>query len=111
MQVEKIYYRHYRYYDYGVRSESPLQDFPYRYFRSGKNRSRWMPTTRGGKTEAVAVVTYGGHTYEIVSTAKCRPDENFCYKTGRDYAKYRLDLLLGHIKAMENRISELNDES
>jgi hypothetical protein len=101
VEIEKVYYRHYRYEDFC--GQKTLQ----RYYRSGKSRSIWMPTTRGGVTEAVAVVNYGGESYEIVARAVCRNDENFCYKIGREVAKERLDRILGHIFAMGNVLEEL----
>jgi hypothetical protein len=108
MKVEKIYYKHYRYfYDQIFDKVSERVE---RYIRSGPNRSTWMPATKGGMTKAVAVVTYGENTFEISATTRCRTDENFVYALGRKYAKERLDRILGHIQAMENVLSgDLSD--
>ena len=102
MEIQKIYYRHYRLYKGWECGGEVRKNFLARYTRSGKNKSVWHPIARGGKTEAVALVTYGGYTYEVVATTVCRPDEAFEYAEGRKYALLRLNLLLGHITALEN---------
>jgi len=101
MELHKIYYRHYRFYKGWTRKET-VTSFLERYVRSGRSKSRWTPLPKGGKTEAVAVITYGDQTYEIVASTACRPDEAFEYSEGRKHSLRRLNRLLDHMTAMEN---------
>ena len=94
MEIKKVYYNHYRY------NNGKLE----RYYRSGTHKSRFMPDTRGGVTECIAIVRYGTNEFEVKSISKCSLQDNFCYEVGRGLAKFRLQHLLGHINAMENLI-------
>jgi len=96
MEITKVYYRHYRY----------CYDALRRYYLSGKMRSSWIPGTFGGVTECVAEINYGGNTFEVVASARCSSEDRFCYKTGRELAYYRLQLLLKHLSALETLVME-----
>jgi len=105
MEIEGIYYKHYRNYKDECGKVST-----HRYYKSGDNKSKWHPASTGGKTECITLVSYGGETFEIMASAKCNTKDLFCYKTGREVAYFRLQQLLGHIKALENITEErLND--
>ena len=101
MKVEKVYYRHYRYYMY-----DDFRDPPERYYRSGEHRHQFEPSTFGGKTECVAVISYGENIYELVATAVCNTKDRFCYKTGKDLALFRMQRMLGYIEALKTLTEE-----
>lgn len=98
MEVQRIYFRHYRVWHDWLEQDTEV----IRYIRSGKNKCKWTPAPKGGKTEAVALVTYGENTFEIIASTICRPDEAFQYSEGRKYSLLRLNRLLGHIAALES---------
>jgi hypothetical protein len=101
MKVEKVYYRHYRYFQYDDFSTSPE-----RYYRSGSMKHQFEPSTLGGKTECVAIISHGENTYELVATAVCNPKDRFCYKLGKELAYFRLQRILGYFEALETLVEE-----
>lgn len=102
MEIERIYFRHYRSYKgWDINGDYRKTEVE-RYIRSGVNKSKWPPLSKGGRTEAVALVTYGDYSYEVTASTDCRPDEAFEYSEGRKHSLYRLNLLLSHVTALEN---------
>lgn len=75
MKVKKVYYKHYRYYDF---NGHPDLYYPLHHYN--RRKSEWQPSTKGGKTECHLVLE---DDYEIVAIAECSLQDNFCYKTGR----------------------------
>lgn len=95
MKIERMYFKHYRIpkSKYVAMIFDALSDPGYnkkyyrkKYYRYSRCKTDWQPTARGGKTECHLVLDNGS---EIVGTAECSVQDNFCYAIGREIAKGR----------------------
>lgn len=78
MNVKKVYYKHYRYFNF---NGHPDLYYPMQYYN--RRKSVWQPSTKGGKTECHLVLEDDS---EIVAVAECSLQNNFNYKIGRQIA-------------------------
>ena len=82
MEIEKVYYKHYRYPSWYPVNLIEIEDLrPY-----SRRNENWMPSTRGGLTVCHLVLS---NDVDIVGTAECSTKDNFCYATGRKIAHGR----------------------
>jgi hypothetical protein len=84
MEIEHIYYKHWRYFDKEQNDDSLLYMNILRPYT--RRETEWQPTARGGKTECHLVLSDGT---EIVGTAECSKKDNFNYSIGRQIAHGR----------------------
>ena len=75
MKVKKVYYKHYRYFDFNGHP-----DLYYEVQHYNRRKSVWQPSTKSGKTECHLVLEDDS---EIVAIAECSLQQNFNYRLGR----------------------------
>lgn len=99
-KIKKIYYKHYRYYDYNQDHKSfsfnvngktkyilmygiskSLEENTLHHY--SKSKTQWPPTCRGGLTECHILMNDGT---EIIGRAECSRKDNFQYSIGRKLA-------------------------
>ena len=85
MEIERIYYKHYRYLDREQNEALKYMDILRPYTRG---KTEWQPTARGGATKCYLVLDNGE---EIVGIANCSRKDNFNYNIGREIARGRAE--------------------
>lgn len=80
MEIEKVYYKHYRYFDFEQNHNSVASGdlLPYT-----KQKTKWQPTCKGGATQCFVVLENGT---KIIGKAICSKQDNFVYAIGRKLA-------------------------
>jgi len=78
MKVKKVYYRHYRYAT--INGQIDFDALIYGLQHYNRRKTKWQPSTKGGKTECHLVLEDDS---EIVAIAECSFQDNFCYRLGR----------------------------
>jgi len=81
MKVKKVYYRHYRYAT--INGQIDFDALIYGLQHYNRRKTKWQPSTKGGKTECHLVLEDDS---EIVGIAECSLQDNFNYKIGRQIA-------------------------
>ena len=81
MKVKKVYYRHYRYATINGQIDFDALVYGLQYYN--RRKTKWQPSTKGGKTECHLVLEDNS---EIVAISECSLRDNFNYKIGRQVA-------------------------
>lgn len=100
MKIERIYYKHYRYFD-NEHNENILMRFSDTLKPYTRGEMKWQPTCKGGLTECHLILT---NSQDIVGIAECSLKDNFNYRLGRAIAygramKKYIALQKAHISA------------
>ena len=76
MEIEKVYYKHYRYPADWSYEKLGMQ--PY-----SRRKTKWQPTCKGGRTICYLVLS---NDNMVCGYADCSEKDNFSYKIGRQIA-------------------------